>query len=500
MNKPKTSNNYHPAGILFIGALLAQMLASIHVYLSNLNLHSTVSAVSGAGYLAIPNDQVMNNLKSIGSAFWGGLFFTFSTGAGLSLGSMAAAWAWTRFFQRSKIVLSLILFGWGGLLFYLNLQGFILIPTLYGLLIPPLIFTLTCRREARTNFLSSRLQHWFHLMPIPLLALLWLSQYDNEMFLDLRDNLLLTNYYGKKFSDFYYTYTLYPAETFKSLDQKIIKTTELENIADDSNYPNIVSKLIANDYFPLSNLAQVDLKINQQKGFLVFKADDHPVFQIRTHRFLSNPREALQSYSSATDRHTVFRQLTFLSLLIGFPILIYVFLHAVLYFPIVMLINHKAAALTASIMCLLIGMIVLIHFHSNRGSNIDINEIAEALRSSHIPTRIAALKTVQQKKLEISAYPTYSLLYQSQIPQERYWFVRALAVSRRPDSIRDLLTFINDKNTNVRCMAFRSLGLRNNTDAVGPILESIRVSQDWYSQIYAYKALRALGWNQTKLP
>jgi HEAT repeat protein len=165
-----------------------------------------------------------------------------------------------------------------------------------------------------------------------------------------------------------------------------------------------------------------------------------------------------------------------------------------------MLINHKAAALTASIMCLLIGMIVLIHFHSNRGSNIDINEIAEALRSSHIPTRIAALKTVQQKKLEISAYPTYSLLYQSQIPQERYWFVRALAVSRRPDSIRDLLTFINDKNTNVRCMAFRSLGLRNNTDAVGPILESIRVSQDWYSQIYAYKALRALGWNQTKLP
>ncbi len=68
------------------------------------------------------------------------------------------------------------------------------------------------------------MQKLVHLIPIPLLALLWFTQFDSAMFLDLRDNLLLSNLLGRKFSDFYYNYTLYPAEAFKSLDQKMIKT------------------------------------------------------------------------------------------------------------------------------------------------------------------------------------------------------------------------------------------------------------------------------------
>jgi HEAT repeat protein len=49
-------------------------------------------------------------------------------------------------------------------------------------------------------------------------------------------------------------------------------------------------------------------------------------------------------------------------------------------------------------------------------------------------------------------------------------------------------------------MAFYSLGLRKNPGAIRPILKKIEASQDWYTQMYAYKALRALGWNQTKSP
>ena len=75
MTKLKTNNSFHPAGVLLIGLLLAQILASIQVYLSNLDLHSTVSAVRTAGYLAIPNEYVANNLKIFWPAFWGGFFY-----------------------------------------------------------------------------------------------------------------------------------------------------------------------------------------------------------------------------------------------------------------------------------------------------------------------------------------------------------------------------------------------------------------------------------------
>jgi hypothetical protein len=42
--------------------------------------------------------------------------------------------------------------------------------------------------------------------------------------------------------------------------------------------------------------------------------------------------------------------------------------------------------------------------------------------------------------------------------------------------------------------------VRNNRRAIKPILEKIKISHDWYDQLYAYKALRFLGWKQEKLP
>ena len=85
-------------------------------------------------------------------------------------------------------------------------------------------------------------------------------------------------------------------------------------------------------------------------------------------------------------------------------------------------------------------------------------------------------------------------------PQERYWLVAALAVSRSQESSIELLKLLEDKNTNVRSMAFQSLGLQNHRQAIKPILEKIKISHDWYAQLYAYKALRSLGWQQKKLP
>jgi HEAT repeat protein len=158
------------------------------------------------------------------------------------------------------------------------------------------------------------------------------------------------------------------------------------------------------------------------------------------------------------------------------------------------------AAMTASVMCLIVGSAVLIYFQSYRSANINFNNISHALESESWQTRLAALKAIQREKLEIADYRSYPQLLQSPIPQERYWLVRALAFSRRSETYADLLAFVDDENINVRCMAFYSLGLRRNPRAIKVLKARMRTSNSWYDQMYAYKALRSLGWKQNVSP
>jgi HEAT repeat protein len=47
-------------------------------------------------------------------------------------------------------------------------------------------------------------------------------------------------------------------------------------------------------------------------------------------------------------------------------------------------------------------------------------------------------------------------------------------------------------------MAFSALGQRGDRRAIAEIKQRIETSDDWYSQWYAYKALKALGWRQSR--
>jgi len=379
-----------------------------------------------------------------------------------------------------------------------NSNGFGLIPTLYFVIIAPVIFALTALRESRQLKTENRFRRWIHIAPLPLLAVLWFTQFDNAMFLDLRDNLLLSNDYGRKFSNFYYTYTLYPAEVFKAQSQKTIKTASIENVQSRSLKPQISRELLANDYLPLSETAQVDLVIRQNKDQLVFQADDRQVFQTPTRQFLNDAPGVLRRFSEACDRHAIFRQLTFLSLLIGFPITLYLIAHAALYYPGYLVMGRRPAALTASILCFLIGCLVLFYFQSNRSRSIDSRNIAESLASEYWQARVAALKLIAQKKLDIADYKSYPVIKGDRLSQERYWLVEALAYSRQPENMAVLLEYLKDPNLNVRATALYSIGRLGNPRAIQPILSSVANSQSWYEQMYAYKALRSLGWKQTK--
>ena len=141
-------------------------------------------------------------------------------------------------------------------------------------------------------------------------------------------------------------------------------------------------------------------------------------------------------------------------------------------------------------------MVVLFHF--NRNSHIVVDDIASALNSKRWQERAAALRLIEEKGLEIGESSSYSGLLSSPRLPVRYWLVRALAVSRRPQTYRDLLFFLKDSNLNIRSMAFSALGRRGDPQAIEAIMNQIRHSPDWYDQWYGYQALKALGWKQTK--
>jgi Ca2+/Na+ antiporter len=488
----------YPAKVLVVGLFAAQVLATVQVYLSNAHLYRALVAIKEAGFLAIPNQQTMQNLQEFGPAFFGGLFFTLSVGAGLSLLTLTAAWLWDRLASRRKLILMLYFLAWMGCLFAVNRRGLCPMVSSYFLVLPLLVFLALLRwmpSQARRGAWLNRIVLF---SPVVALALLWTPEMNRNLFVDLRDNLLLSNQIGRKINDFYYAYTLYPAEVFKSLHQKILRTCTLEGIREVATFRSLERKLISYDYLPVAGNVAVDLKIVQDNNTLVFENRDRTILWTTPEEFFANPGAALREFSSKSDRHRFFRHFTFFSLLIGFPLCLYLILYASVHLVFSFFLDARNSSVIASILCFAIGITVLALFHQSRLTEIQLTDVVQALESERWRERVAALKIIQEKSMEIADYQAYQSIVKSPHIPERYWLAGTLGVSRQPETYKDLLALLDDPHPNVVCMAFYALGQRRDSRAIKEILDRIETSDDWYNQWYAYKALRSLGWKQTE--
>jgi hypothetical protein len=498
MDQQSENRLAYTARALLLGLLVAQVIATVQVYLSNLDLYRSLSAIQAAGYLTIPNQHTMSSLQDFGPAFLGGLFFTFSLGAGLSLLSLAAAWVWHRLFSRSRPVLIVLLLFWVGSVVVLNIRGFSFGATCYFLAIPPVVFLATLRWIPPPSGQRVWVHRMMHTIPVAVLALLWTSQLDGHLFVDFRDLVLLSNPVGTKINDFYYDYTLFPAEVFKSLEQKLLKTCSLRNFEKGSLLARVEKELLSYDYLNVGTNDAVDLIVLQDDNMLVFNHGKRTIHQTTPADFLAHPGAALHELSAKTDKNGFFRQLTFRSLVIGLPLALYLLLHALIRFVCCFFLDVRTSSIIASVLCLIVGLSILIPFLYMRGASFEFDNVPQALASESWQERVAALRIIEQKGLEVSSFQHYPQLLTNPRIAVRYWLVRGLAVSRRPETYRDLLAFLDDPHPNVVSMAFYGLGQRGDWRAVSEILTRIKTSDHWYNQWYAYKALRTLGWKQKK--
>jgi hypothetical protein len=488
------------AKAVFIGLVMTQAIATLHVYVSNAGLYGQMRLIIAAGYRAVPNQHILPQLTNFGTAFCGAVFFTLTIGCFLSLISFSFAWCYSRVFHRSRWMMGSAVGVWLFLLWGVNVKGFAPFESAYVLFVMPGVFALSVKLIPETDIGPGLGRMIFlHWIPLILLAILWTSQPDQRMFSDFRDAMLLSNGPGLKINDFYYAYTLYPAEVFKPLDQKVLKTVYLDNIEDAKLVRGLKNVLMADDYLPLDQKKAVDLIVSMEKGRLVLKHKNRTVFDVSAADFLNSPWKMLKTFSKQIDGSAFFRRLTFFSLLLGLPVCLYLFLWSVIHYVLSRFIGSNAASALSAALCFLAGLSLLIPFYVSRRAHVEKPDIPRLMASADSRDRVSALKAIYEAKLEIGDYPSYRQMCKSPYILERYWLAMTLRNSTRPDTLTDLMKMADDPHPNVVCKAFYALGRRGDPSTIVFLLEKLNASNHWYAQVYAYGALRELGWQQTGL-
>jgi Ca2+/Na+ antiporter len=486
---------------LLLGFLIAQVLSTLQVYASNLGYYTFLTSVREAGYLAVPNEYVFSTLRDFGPAFCGGLFFTLTAGAALTIISSGLAWAWDRLFSRNRIVLLLLSLLLLLCLLAAKIRGFSPLITGYLLFIPSLVFGFTLRwlpKQPKNQSHKNILFPVIAFLMLPLILIVWRpSDINEDRFLDVRDYLLLSNSFGRKVNAFYYENSLYATRVLRSYGQQVIRSCSLEGVSDPLLGARITQVLLSRDYLPLENAARADLRVAASGQDLEFYDQDEWVLKTSVRDFFRNPAEPLKEFEKRTERHRFLLVFTMFSILFLGALLLFACFYTPFYLLSGLFLKSTPRAVKAGILWPVAFFLMFLAF---RGSNTedlsDPENLSTAMASDRLHARITALKYILRNKIDIAGFQAYpSMLNSPHIP-ERYWLAKALGISRTPETRKSLYRLLDDPHFNVVCMAIDSLGRRGNRPDIPLILSKIETSHNWYEQWYAYRALRRLGWRQ----
>jgi hypothetical protein len=311
---------------------------------------------------------------------------------------------------------------------------------------------------------------------------------------------LLSNPVGQSVNDFYYRYTLFPAETLKPLIQKQIRTCNLDDVLDRSVADDLEKSLRYYDFLSIKESEMADLNIGTSENgdILLMKASGKIILEISPNEFFKNPMGALNSFSEKRDSNRILRDLVYYSLLIGFPLILYTLIYSLIYLILGFFFPKGVSITMTALVCLVIGVSMLIPVY--RGST-DISSEKEFLQSfstGSLSERISTLRRICEEKGEIADIKGFEGLVKSPHLVERYWATRCLAYSKHQAAQDMLYSFLSESNPIVVSQAFWALGYRREGSAIETMIYRIKTSAHWYEQHYGYSAIRSLGWMQTR--
>lgn len=503
-NSPARNNSPPKHSLFLIAAALAeaiiiQLIATVGVYTSNKAVYEKMTAIDKAGYLAIPNPLVWPKLQSLSTAFYGGLFFSLTCGLTLCIISFAAGCLWHRFFGRDKKVLGIYIVIWLFCFYLINRNGISFLANAYFLFIPTSVFMAAIYTS---RIFHNRFQRqWIipHLAVFILMVIFGVTQFNSLMFSRIRDRVLLVHPIGVKLNNFYYTYTLYPAEVFKSLYQKELRTVKLSTDRADAQFKRLKLYLLSYDYLVLDDDGPIDLDLKKENDTLVFTQRGRFVIATKIDAFFKRPGKILKSFSDQTDRHVFFRGFTFISLLTSTLVVMYLALFLPLRFITGFFLRASIADWSAAFLCCVTVLTPLYILQNHKGQPMKkIEDIPSMLASDHLDDRLGALEKINDKRLEITSFDGWEKIAESPHIPERIRLANALSKSRDDAAFDQFLKLLDDPQINVAYYSYMLLNKMRYRNPVNIILQRIGEIDKWYVQLKAYQTLRKLGWRQTE--
>ncbi|MFP4308919.1 MAG: HEAT repeat domain-containing protein [Desulfococcaceae bacterium] len=476
--------------------LSAQLAATIQVGLSNRALAEKMAFLAAQGYRTAPGGAALPVLLSPAAAMGGGLFFTITLGAFLTLFSVLAGVAWHRFYGGGRGFLLVCLLFWAALFWLINADGFAGLDNLHLSLTPPLSFILAARRAKGARNPDGGLGRiGVHAACLVVLATAGTTMVDAELFSRIRDRLL-NHPAGVAVSGFYYRYTLYPAETFKAPAQKQIGAVRLDPALPDELARRLGASLALRDYLPVTSEGPVDISVQGDEDRLRMMRNGALVMEIPVSQFFRDPQAALKDFSRRVDRHGGLRQLTFLSLQLVWGVLLYGLLFLPMRFLAGYFLDPSRAATAGGALACGVALLLPMTLQHAPVARVAPDKVQESLSSPDSADRLAALRFIYHRGIEIAGFENFESLAASPRAAERFWLAKALRHSRSRISWPVHLALLEDPQINVAYNAFWSLGFRRDSRGVPEILRRIDEDPRWYVQWYAYRALRRLGWRQ----
>lgn len=489
------------------GIAVSHIFFSFFVYQSNLALYRRLLAVADAGYLTVPNAAIMSTLPDFFPAFFGALFFTFSLGISLSLLTFAALWLRRQSGEGGRrrrmfaVFFMGLLMGWVGSVFLLAVNGVHPIITSW-LIVIPVVITASSRnwRSQRHGQGGSTPDIWLVTAGAVFLFGQCLIENPTTSIINIRDRLLLSTETGSVINDFYYRYTLYPAEAMKAQHQKQIKTCQIDAELTSPLRDRLLHALAKNDYLvvPKGIPSDLVLRSGDGGGLILFNAT-RAILVTSAERFFSDVGSVLREFSTRSDGYRLFRKYAAVGLMISHVSIPVFFLEGVLTILRTLLKRKPLVSFRVAMLCMACAVLFLILQGSYHAAcHLPAEPITELLASERTNDHISGLKTLLQQGDEITCYSEYRLPGNLSPVAERYWALKAFAKSKNATAYQAIFNFKDDPHPNVQCVFLEALGRLGSKKDTHLIIEKIETSTNWYVQWYAYRSLKDLGWQQER--
>lgn len=503
--------------LLAAGLLCSQVVFTIILYLHNLAWHDRLLALDTAGYMIVPGRLIYEGMLNLKPAVCGAIFFTLSFGAFISL-SAALLIRLSDFLHlgtKSRMIFFVLFLS--AVLILLNINGWnpyascavIVIFMFMTAISRPTPCTTDesaiCNKNSIKETGVGTVSHTYckfnpsipiHFVAVAIIIACWAPHADRDLFVDVRDHLLLGSAPGRLVNDFYYKYTLYPAEVFKTYNQKLICAYRPENGEVSRRLKSLLERY---DYLEIKPGDPVlpDIYITESKESIIFKDPvSGKILKVPGKEFILRPNELLKLVSARLDKNRIFRVFTFAGLVFALPVCLYIFLYS--FFRKLFSMFGFPGAAVLGVICttgLFLAPLTAMGpaFNPEKTGIAKIKSLAANKDCHMIRNALMAASRSGVDPLELGDYRRFM---KSTCAPVRYWFAQALAAGKKAKAKEILLYLTRDPCINVACQAYYSMGRSRNKEYIPFILSRIKSIQHPYLQWYAYKALKHLGWHQ----